>query len=55
MLFSAVTHLVERLSLETLLTLKVEKIRNLLSGYTDTSNVNNGRRVSFVLENVNKK
>jgi hypothetical protein len=37
MLFAAVTSLADGLSLETLLTLKVEKVSNLLSGCTETN------------------
>jgi hypothetical protein len=46
--FAAVTHLVEGLSLETLLTLKVEMSLICLVGTQRTT-------VNFVLENVKKK
>jgi hypothetical protein len=44
MLFVAVTHLVEGLSLEALLTLKVEKSVNLFTGYTAEDDLNNQHR-----------
>jgi hypothetical protein len=53
MLFAAVTHPVEGLSLETLLTLKFEKnLYNLLLGYTESKSIHWNN--SFVLESVNK-
>jgi hypothetical protein len=51
MLFAAVTHLVEGLSLEALLALKMEKF----SGYTETNSIHNRTTVEIVLENANKK
>jgi hypothetical protein len=48
-MFAAVTHLIKGLSLETLLTLKVEKFHNLLSGHTESSSINNRTTVNFVL------
>jgi hypothetical protein len=47
-LFAAVTHLAEGLSLETLLTLKVEKSLICLVGTRRPT-------VNFVIENVDKK
>jgi hypothetical protein len=55
MLFVAVTHLIEGLSLETLPTLKVEKSVNLFSGYTETENIHFTTTVNFAFEKVNKK
>jgi hypothetical protein len=55
MFFAALTELVEGLSIETLPTLKAEKVSNLLSGYTETSNIHNRITFDFVLANVNKK
>jgi hypothetical protein len=49
MLFAAVTRLVEGLSPETLLTLKVD----LLSGHTEINRIHNRTIVNFVLENIN--
>jgi hypothetical protein len=45
MLFAAVTHLAEVLTLERLLMLKVEKVSNLHSGHRETT-------VNFVLETL---
>jgi hypothetical protein len=54
MLLAAVTHLVEGLSLETLLKLKVEKFIICLVG-TRRPTVSVIEQLVFVLENVNKK
>jgi hypothetical protein len=53
MLFAAMTRLVEGLSLERLQTLKVGKVSDLPSGYTETNNIHNKTTVNFVLEKVN--
>jgi hypothetical protein len=56
MFFAGVTHPVEGLSFETLLTLKVEKSNVLvLSVYTETNSTRNRATVNFVLVTVNKK
>jgi hypothetical protein len=54
MLFAAAKHLVEGLSLETLLTLKVEKSLICLVGTRDQL-YQQQNDSQFVLENVNKK
>jgi hypothetical protein len=54
MLFAAVTHPVEGLSLETFLTLRVEKPPDLFSGHTETNDIHNITAVG-VLETVNTK
>jgi hypothetical protein len=54
-LFAAVTHQVEGLSLETLLTLKDGEVSDLLIGYTETKTVHNRTTANFVLEHVDKK
>jgi hypothetical protein len=54
--FAAVTHLVEDLSLEALLTVKVVKyVIYKISGYTETNSIHNKTTVNFALENVNKE
>jgi hypothetical protein len=55
MLFAAVTRLVEALSIEPLLTLKVEKPPNWLSGHTETNDIHNITTVSFPVEIMNVK
>jgi hypothetical protein len=55
MLFAAVTHLVEGLSLETLLTLQVEKSLICLVGTRRLTVSIIKQTVNFVLETVNKK
>jgi hypothetical protein len=54
MLIAAVTHLVDGLSLETLLTLKVGKVSNLLNEYTETKSLCNRTTVNVALANVNE-
>jgi hypothetical protein len=55
MLFAAITHLVEGLSLDTFLTLKSGKVPDLLCGYMQVDSVHNRTTVNFVLGNIDKK
>jgi hypothetical protein len=55
MLFAAIKHLVEGLSVETFLDSKSGKVPDLLCGYMQANSVHYRTAVNFVLENINKK
>jgi hypothetical protein len=55
MLFTAVAHIDEGLSFETLLTLKVEESLIILVGTRRQNSIHNRTTADFVPENVNKK
>jgi hypothetical protein len=55
MLFAAITHLVEGLSLDTFFYPKSGKVPDLLCGYMQVNSVHNGTTVNFVLGNIDKK
>jgi hypothetical protein len=55
MLFAAVRHLAEGLSLETFTDIIGGKAFNLLSGHTETNSIHNRTTDNFTFKNINKK